>query len=349
MFKSKNDAQSKELTVQSRAIAALGLENLKKELTELAGKSKSLTGITNEDGYKQVHAARMVLKNERIDISKKAKAARDDANEFSKEVIAEEKRLIGIISPEEDRLQALQTEHDERAERERQAKIETEAKRVEDIQERIAAIRGAVEAVIHLNYPSAKITELIDDIETIDIDDSFAEFQDQAEDTKVATLAKLREAHSATVERDAETAKIAAERAELEELRAAAEKRAAQEQFDLAAAEAKAKKKREAEAKKQREELEEQHKKQAAAQKKIDDENARLAEERADLEREQRKEADRKAAEEKAEQDRKDAAQAAAKNAKYPGEQAIVDALTEHFGVPSEVVMAWLTELRKVA
>ncbi|KKK48711.1 hypothetical protein LCGC14_3142370, partial [marine sediment metagenome] len=70
---------------------------------------------------------------------------------------------------------------------------------------------------------------------------------------------------------------------------------------------------------------------------------------RADLEREQREEADRKAAEEKAEQDRKDAAQAAAKKAKYPGERAIVDALTEHFGVPAEVVMAWLVEIRKAA
>ena len=240
-------------------------------------------------------------------------------------------------------------EEETRLERERQAKIEAEVKRVEDIQERIARIREHSAAAFQVGITAKNIEQSIADIEAIDIDDSFAEFQDQAEDTKLATLAKLREAHSATVERAAETAKIAAEREELEKLRDEAEEREAKEQAEREAAETEAREKREAEAKKQREELEEQHKKQAAAQKKIDDENARLAEERADLEREQRKEADRKAAEEKAEQDRKDAAQAAAKNAKYPGEQAIVDVLTEHFGVPSEVVMAWLTELRKVA
>ena len=349
MFKSKNDAQSKELTVQSRAIAALGLENLKKELTELAGKSKSLTGITNEDGYKQVHAARMVLKNERIDISKKAKAARDDANEFSKEVIAEEKRLIGIISPEEDRLQALQTEHDERAERERQAKIEAEAKRVEGIQERIGKLRSWANDAVRENLPSDHLEQWIADIDAEPIDDSFDEFRDQAQDAKDATLARLREIHSATIERETEQTRLNAERAELEELRAANEKRETAARQRREKAEAKAREKRADEEKDRLEKLNARQQELAAEKKAIDEAKEKLAKDRAELEQKKREEADRKAAEERAKQDRKEAALADAAKAIYPGEAAIVDALIEHFDVNAEVVMAWLTHMRKAA
>lgn len=332
-------AENKELTVQERAVVALGLTDLKEKLTELAESSKSLVEITNQDSYQQVHAARMVLKNQRVAIAKTGKAARDDANAFAKALIAEEHKLIGIISAEEDRLQALQTKHDERAERERQAKIQAELKRVEDIQDRVAELRGAVTAVNSMGPPSLeKIEDFITDLEKIIVDESFDEFEGQAHSAKASSLAFLRERLTAAKEQEAEEKRVKAERAELAKLRAAEEKRQAE-----------AEKKRQAEEKKQREELAVQKKNQDAAQKKIDDENARLAKERAVLEREQRQEADRKTAEEKAEQDRKAAAQAAAKKAKYPGERAIVDALTEHFGVPPEVVMAWLTELRKAA
>ena len=349
MFNSKNDAQSKDLTVQDRAVAALGLADVKKKLVNLAKSSKSLVEITNQDSYQQVHAARIVLKNQRVDIAKTGKAARDDANAFSKALIAEENKLIDIISPEENRLQALQTEYDKHAEHERQAKIDAEVKRVEDIQAQIAGIREHAVAGNRFGITAKQVKQSITDIETIQTDDSFAEFIDLARDAKTSTLVMLNDIHTAIVLREEAEAKATAESAELEELRAANEKREAKEKAEREAAEAEVREKREVEEKKQREELEAQRKEQAEAQKKIDDESARLAKERADLEREQREEADRKAAEEKAEQDRRDVAQAAAKKAQYPGERAIVEALVEHFGVPSEVVMAWLTELRKAA
>ena len=305
--------------------------------------------VDTTDGMKAAKEARADVRGYRTGLEKMRKEIKAPALERSRLIDTEAKRITGELVLLEEPIDQQIKEFEARKETERQAKIEAEVKRVEDIQERITKIRGAVEAVIHLNYPSAKLTELIDDIDAIDIDDSFDEFLDQAQDAKTATLARLREIHAATVERETEQTRLSAERAELEELRTANEKREAQAQARRKRAEAKAREKREAEEQKQREELEAQRKEQAAAQKKIDDENASLDEKRADLEREQREEADRKAAEEKAEQDRKDAAQAAAKKAKYPGSDEIIRVLAKHFGVPTNTVRGWLTKLSEAA
>ena len=272
-------------------------------------------------------------------------------------ILALGKQLDGRAAEMTERLMAIEMpihesikEEETRVERERQAKIDAEAVRVESIQEKIHDIRASIERVHAFGIPDVKqVSKEIEGLERLPIDQSFGEFADQAEDAKVATLAKLREVHTAAVEREAEQTRLNAERAELEELRDANEKREAQVQARRKRAEAKAREKRDAAEKKQREELEAQRKKQAAAQKKIDEESARLATERADLEREQRKEADRKAAEEKAEQDRKDAAQAAAKNAKYPGTDEIIRVLATHFSVPTNTVRGWLTKLSEAA
>ena len=271
-------------------------------------------------------------------------------------ILALGKQLDGRAAEMTERLMAIETpihesikEEETRLERERQAKIDAEQKRVEKLQWRLDALRRAGVSV-EWDTAATDIASIIKNIEeSYVIDDSFDEFIDQARDAKIATLANLREQYSAALEREKETARIAEEREELAKLRAEQEKREAKEHEEREKAETEAREKREAEEQKQREELEAQRKEQAEAQKKIDDENARLATERADLEREQREETDRKAAEEKAEQDRKNAAQAAAKKAKYPGERAIIEALSEHFNVPSEVVRSWLIEIRKAA
>lgn len=340
---------SKELTVQERAIAALGLASLKQDLTKLAESSKNLVEIKNQDGYQQIHAARMVLKNQRVDIGKRGKEARDDANAFAKAVIAEEKKLISIISPEEDRLQALQKDHDDREERERQAKIDAEIERVENIQARIEGMRAGVDAIINSPRQSAEIAEYLESYRIQTIGKSFEEFRQQAQDTFDAGLSRLTEHHRATVEREAEAAKIAAEREELAKLRAAEEERQAKEKAEREQAEAEARKKREAEEKAERDRLEKQRSEQAAAQKKIDDEQKRLADEREAIESAKRQAEQKRIAEEKADEERKANAAAAAKKAKYPGDDAIIDALSKHFRVDRKIVVTWLSQVRIAA
>ena len=58
--------QSTELTVASRASVALKATERRQKFVALVANSAGITTITNGDGYKECHAARMVLRNSRI-------------------------------------------------------------------------------------------------------------------------------------------------------------------------------------------------------------------------------------------------------------------------------------------
>lgn len=210
---------STELTIPERASRALGLATTEAALLELAGRSKDLTAITNDAAYEQVHAARMVLKNQRVEIERRGKMARDDATKFSKAVIAEEKRLIDLIEPEEKRLQALQKAHDDAIEQAKQAAIAAEAARVAAIQERIAKIRAWPTHAA--GQSSAEIGARLALAEGYSIEGGgFEDFAEAARFELDAAKAALRKLHEAAVAHEAEQERIKAERAELDRLRA---------------------------------------------------------------------------------------------------------------------------------
>lgn len=79
-------------------------------LTSMVEASKALVIKDADDkaGYELVHKARMDLKNARVKITKIGKSLREEADARRKAVFDEEKRLIAIIEPEEDRLKAMQ-------------------------------------------------------------------------------------------------------------------------------------------------------------------------------------------------------------------------------------------------
>lgn len=72
----------------------------KAELLELVNKYQALkiNGLEDEQGYLAVKEARKELQSTRTDITNKAKALRQGALQFQRDVIAREKELIGIIS-----------------------------------------------------------------------------------------------------------------------------------------------------------------------------------------------------------------------------------------------------------
>jgi hypothetical protein len=307
---------------------------------------KGLTGA--KEARKEIREPRYVIENLR-------KAGKKPILELGRQLDGRAKemteRLLTLEAPVHDVI----VEEETRAERERQAKIEAELARVENLQARIGDIRNSVERVLAFGAPDLKqVAKEIEGLERLTIDESFAEFQQQAKDAKDATLSRLRELHKAAVEREAEAKRIAEERAELEKLRAAEAARQEEERKAREAAEAAAEKKRKAEEAKRRAELETAQKKQAEEQARIDAENKRLADERAKFERQQEaarereREAERtRQAEAAAEQKRREKAAADAKKAKFPGEAAIVEAIAEHFDVTAEVARKWLSELRK--
>lgn len=361
--------QTTALTVIQRAVAAIGITaEREKELYDLAARTNGINAITNKDGYQQVHSGRMALKNERLSIQNLAKEARDDATKFSKAVIAEEKRIIAIISPEEDRLQKLQDDYDAAIETEKQAKIAAEQKRVADLQVRVAELRG--NRMLSPTSGSELIAEHISDVSGITVDDSFQEFHEQAAAAKAEGLQWLNDLHVAALTHEAEQARIKAEREELAKLRAEqaerdrlaeierkalADKQAAEaaaERARIAEEERQAKALRDAEAAKHAEELRQMRVAQetaaAAERKRIADEEAaakairdaeakKLAEERAEFERQQAEARRIKEEQERAERER-----ARLATIKKPADAELLGVLARHYNVPMPKVIEWL-------
>ena len=312
-----------ELTVTERAANVLAFDETKTKLVALAAESARIVEITGAPGYQEAQAARVKLKFARVDIEKRGKAAREDAQAFSKAVIAHERELIDVIGPEETRLQALQDEWDAAIAREKAAKAEAERLRVLNIRLAIDAVRGLpLQAV---GATSEQIAELIERAKApFEIDAQ--EFEIEAKRAQQDAVERLTAAHVAAVAeeqrreefriaKELEDRRIAEERAELARLRAEQESRAAEERARLAAereaeekrqldallariqADNKAAAEREAAAAAERARQAEELRMQRAAEEQARRE--RLAAEEAD-----RKEREAKEAEERAERDR---------------------------------------------
>ena len=230
------------LTIQARAAIALGSSKAEAELTELAGKSKSIVAITNDGGRNECHRAAMVAKEARINIEKAGKSAREDATAFSKAVITEEARLVGLIKPEENRLLAIRDEWDAQVKAEKEAAAALERQRIADIKARIANFADIVTEAAMLASHGAE--QNLEAMLAVEIDDRYGEFYGEAVEAKAIAVARLREivaaktaaeelAAKAKAEQEAEAARLAAEaqrlaaeRAEMD--RIAAENRAAE-------------------------------------------------------------------------------------------------------------------------
>lgn len=232
-----------QLTVIERASSVLKFDETKAALLPLVEASARIVSITNGAGYQEAQSARMKLRNTRVEIEKRGKAAREDATAFSKAVIAKEKELVGVISPEEDRLQSLQDEWDTAIARERAAKAETERLRVFAIRQHIDAIRAMPLRAV--GVASATIAELLQSVSeplTFDAQEFTADARAAQADAIAALTAALDAAKADEArreqerkDREAEAQRIAEERAELARLRAEQTRRDADERAKIAA------------------------------------------------------------------------------------------------------------------
>lgn len=304
------------LTVIQRAQVALKASDHEPQLLALAAKHRDIVAITNPDGLKQVHAARMELKKARLAIESSAEAAREDANAFSRACVAEQKRLIAIVKPEEDRLQSLQDAYEERVAAEKKAREDAERKRLDMLRDRIADIRAHAIEIAHCSADEidAQVRQLV----AMEIGEDFQELRGQANVARLETLDRLRAMHAKAVEREraaaelkaaqeAEAKRLADLAAELAAKQAEQAKRDAEERERLAAERAKLEADQaaaraaqvEADAKAAAERLARE-----AEQRRIDQERAEAAEKERQAENEARLQRMRQEAEERAERDR---------------------------------------------
>jgi len=121
----------------------------------------TIAGLDDAAGYRRVHAARMIVKDRRIQIEKKRKELKADALEYGRKVDGEAKRLTALLEPIEthllqeekaidDEKERIRNEARLKAEAEEQARREAEAARIKAEQdaenERLRAEREKLEA-----------------------------------------------------------------------------------------------------------------------------------------------------------------------------------------------------------
>jgi hypothetical protein len=257
--------------VAERAAIALGSSKTEADLKALAVKHANITKVVDKTGREQAHRAAMEVLTARTTIQKVAKEARDDATKFSKAVIAEEKRLLDIIDAEEERLFTLRDAWDAEQERIKAEKAAAEKARVDAIKAAIESIRAIPANLTHAG--SAEIMAAGKDLYKLEIAEEFyQEFTDEAKAEHVKALNALGDILDAAKSREAEAARIEAQRIENERVAAENARIAAELAAQQAAIAAQVEAQRIAA--------------QAEAQKAIDEANAksrREAEERAEM------------------------------------------------------------------
>lgn len=191
-----------------------------------------------------VHGARIELRDLRVGITKKGKELRDGAIKFQKDVLGKERELVGIIEPEEERLGQAEDELKLRKEMEtRREELPTRRAALESVGDGVEATDDELLAMTDDEFNAYRVrridAKLVKDKEAFEQKkrDDEAAAKKKAEDEEAERRAKLAaEEAEAKKLRDAESAKLAAERAELdkEKARIAAEEKAKKEAEEAA-------------------------------------------------------------------------------------------------------------------
>lgn len=245
-------AQQTELEQVTKAVAEF--DRVSAGLAALRSKYHGVVyDVTTAQGMKDAREARAAIRAPRYEIERIRKEAKAPILALGKRLDTEAKRITEQLLALENPIDAQVAAEEARKEAEKEAKIQAELARVAALQERLAELRGCPN--LSPTSGAALLAEHISDLEGIPVDETFEEFQPQAEEAKAAGLARLRALHDAAVAHEAEQARIKAEREELARLRAAEEERQAAERARLAEEERVAKAAREAEAAKERERL----------------------------------------------------------------------------------------------
>lgn len=225
------DQQETAVTISSlppaeRAVIVLESTKTETHLRELVAKSSEITTVVDANGREEAHRTGMNLKNARVTITKAGKAAREDAAAFCTAVIAEEKRLIGITEAEETRIFGLRDGYDAKAKAEKEERERKERERMAAIQAKLNDIRAL--PMQSASDTAAQLQATYDDLLGFTpTEEDFAEFVAEAAQARDNALGILSTLLESAKTREAEAARLAAERAAQEaEARRMAEQRA---------------------------------------------------------------------------------------------------------------------------
>ena len=184
--------------------------------------------VRTTKGMEQAKKARAELRDLRVALEKTRKIIKEPALRRSQQIDTEARRITAALSELEDPIDAQIKAEEQRKEDERRAREQAEQQRVAGIRARIAAFGD--EAGRCVGQPSVVIRTKLERLQGAELTEAlFAEMLPEAQQAHAVAVAAVSEHLERQTQHEAEQAKIAAERAELEKLREEAAARERQE------------------------------------------------------------------------------------------------------------------------
>ena len=224
-------------TLPPEARAAIAMESTATE-QYLIGLATAHTGITeakDKAGRDQAHRAAMQLMQARLAVEKTADDAKADAKRFVAGINSECARLVAIVKPEEVRLKGVRDEWDSEQDRIKEAEAEAKRKRIEALNQRIAAIRDIGNRAMRCatSEQAQAIASELDAVDFEGMDEFEADAQyahGEATETCATVIERLQAAEQTARELEQQRAELAAAKAEADAARAELARIRAEEQ-----------------------------------------------------------------------------------------------------------------------
>lgn len=224
-------------TLPPEARAAIAMESTATEqyLTGLATAHTGITEAKDKAGRDQAHRAAMQLMQARMAVEKTADDAKADAKRFVAGINAECTRLVAIVKPEEVRLKGVRDEWDSEQARIKEAEAEAKRKRIEALNQRIAAIRDIGSRAMRC-ATSEQAIAIASELDAVDFD-GMDEFEADAQyahgeatETCATVIERLQAAEQTARDLEQQRAELAAAKAEADAARAELARIRAEEQ-----------------------------------------------------------------------------------------------------------------------
>ncbi len=224
-------------TLPPEARAAIAMESTATE-QYLIGLATAHTGITeakDKAGRDQAHRAAMQLMQARLAVEKTADDAKADAKRFVAGINSECARLVAIVKPEEVRLKGVRDEWDSEQARIKEAEAEAKRKRIEALNQRIAAIRDIGNRAMRCatSEQAQAIASELDAVDFEGMDEFEADAQyahGEATETCATVIERLQAAEQTARELEQQRAELAAAKSEADAARAELARIRAEEQ-----------------------------------------------------------------------------------------------------------------------
>lgn len=179
--------------------------------------------VATTPGMKSARDARLAIREPRYEVQRVRKAAKAPILALGKKLDAEAERITIALEAIESPIDQQIKKEEKRVEDEKAARAAAELARVTKIHEAIAEIRNTPAALVGLK--PKELEAHLAQLTAVTIDESFAEFAQQADDALTATIAKVQAMVEQAEAAEAEAEKVRQERAELARLRKEADER----------------------------------------------------------------------------------------------------------------------------